>query len=88
MQEEKEIHCVRLRKKLIIAILKAKNDFCPCVHVEECIVDVASENIQGGLKCPSQMSIKYLSSTIANRDPKDDPDLLLTHSDGILESDF
>jgi len=77
--EGKEIYCVRLHKKLITAILKAKNQFCPYVHVEECIVDVVSEN---ELKCPSHMSIKYLSRTIANRDPKDDPDLLLTHSDG------
>ena len=76
-----EIYCVRLRTKLITAILKAKNEFCSHVHVEECIVDVASENKQGGLECPSH-SITYLSRTIANRDPKDDPDLMLTHSDG------
>ena len=44
--EGREINCVRLRKKLITAILKAKNDFCSYVHVEKCIVDVVSENIQ------------------------------------------
>ena len=41
-------------------------------------MDVAPER---GLECPSY-SIKYFSRTIANRDPKDDPDLVLTHSDG------
>ena len=75
----REIYCVRLRTRLIRAILKAMNEFCPCVHVEECIMDVAPER---GLECPSY-SIKYLSRMIANRDPKDDPDLVLTHSDGI-----
>ena len=74
----REIYCVRLRTKLIRAILKAKNELCPNIHVEECIVEVAADNI---LECPSH-SIKYLSSTIANRDPNDDPDLILTHSDG------
>ena len=77
----REIYCVRLRTKLIRAILKAKNEFCPHVHVEECIVEVTTANLHAVLKCPSH-SIKYLSSTIANRDPKDDPDLLLIHSDG------
>ena len=77
----REIYCVRLRTRLIRAILKAKNEFCSCVHVEECIMDVAPDNKQGGLECPSH-SITYLSRTIANRDPKDDPDLVLTHSDG------
>ena len=33
------------------------------------------------MECLSH-SIKYLSRIIANRDPKDDPDLILTHSDG------
>ena len=79
--EGREIHCVRLRTKLIGAILKAKNEFCPRVHVEECIVEVAADNLQMILDCPSH-GVKYLSSTIADRDPKDDPDLILTHSDG------
>ena len=39
------------------------------------------DNIQAGLECLSH-SIKYLSRTIANRDPKDETDLILTHSDG------
>ena len=79
--EGREIHCVRLRTKLIRAILKAKNEFCPHVHVKECIVEVAADNLQAVLEYPSH-SIKYLSRTIANRDQKDDPDLMLTHSDG------
>ena len=79
--EGREIHCVRLRTKLIGAILKAKNEFCPNVHVEECIVEVAADNLQMILDCPSH-GIKYLSRTITNRDPSDDPDLILTHSDG------
>ena len=79
--EGREIHCVRLRTKLIGAILKAKNEFCACVHVEECLMEVAAGNLQMILDCPSH-GIKYLSRTIANRDPKDDPDLVLTHSDG------
>ena len=77
----REIHCVRLRTKLIRAILKAKNEFCPHVHVEECIAEVAPGSVHAVLECSSH-SIKYLSRTIANRDPKDDPDLMLTHSDG------
>ena len=77
----REIHCVRLRTKLIRAILKAKNEFCPHVHVEECITEVAPGSLHAVLECSSH-SIKYLSRTIANRDPKDDPDLMLTHSDG------
>ena len=83
MHKGREIYCVRLRTKLIRAILKAKNEFCPHVHVEECIVEVITVNLNAVLKCLSH-SIKYLSSTIANRDPKDDPDLILglTHSDG------
>ena len=76
----REIYCVRLRTKLIRAILNAKNEFCPHIHVEECIVEVPAGS-QMLLECPSH-SIKYLSTTIANRDPKDDPDLMLTHSDG------
>ena len=68
--EGREIYCVRLRTKLIRAILKTKNEFCPHLHVEECIMDVAPGNNQGGLDCPLY-SIKYLSRTIANRDPKD-----------------
>ena len=79
--EGREIHCVRLRTKLIRAILKAKNELCPHIHVEECIVEVAADNLKAMLECPSH-SIKYLSSMIANRDPNGDPDLLLTHSDG------
>ena len=79
--EGREIHCVRLRTKLIRAILKAKNEFCPHIHVEECIVEVAAESLHAVLECPSH-GIKYLSTTIANRDPKDDPDLILTHHDG------
>ena len=79
--ERREIHSVRLRTKLIGAILKAKNEFCPHVHVEECIAEVAADNLQMILDCPSH-GVKYLSSTIADRDSKDDPDLILTHSDG------
>ena len=79
--EGREIHCVRLCTKLIRAILRAKNEFCPNVHVEECIIEVATDNLNVVLECPSH-GIKYLSTTIANRDPKDDPDLILTHSDG------
>ena len=78
--EGRETHCVRLRTKLIRAILKAKNEFCFHIHVEECIVEVAAGS-HAVLECPSH-SIKYLSTTIANRDPKDDPDLILTHHDG------
>ena len=79
--EGREIHCVRLRTKLIGAILKAKNELCPHIHVEECIVEVPAGNLQMILDRPSH-SITYLSRTIANRDQKDDPDLMLTHSDG------
>ena len=87
--ERREIHCVRLRTKLMRAILKAKNEFCPHVHVEECIVEVTAGNLKtvaaGSLYAVLQLpshSITYLSRTIANRDPKDDPDLILTHSNG------
>ena len=38
-------------------------------------------NFQRVMECPSH-SMKYLSSMVANRDQKDDPDLILTHSDG------
>ena len=79
--EGKEIHCVRLRTKLINSIMEAKNEFCPHVNVEECVIEVDPGNYQTVVDCPSH-SIKYLSSMIANRDPKDDPDLILTHSDG------
>ena len=79
--EGREIHCVRLRAKLIRAILMAKNEFCPHVNVKERIIEVATDNLHAVLECPSH-SIKYLSRTIANRDPKDDPDLILTRSDG------
>ena len=79
--EGREIHCVRLRTKLIRAIIKAKNEFCSHIHVEECIVEVRASSLKPVLECPSH-SIKYLSTTIANRDPKDDPDLILTNSDG------
>ena len=86
--EGREIHCVRLRTKLMKAILKTKNEFCPHVDVEECIVEVTAGNLKtvaagslhAVLECPSH-SIKYLSRTIANRDQKDDPDPILTHSD-------
>ena len=76
-----EIQCVRLRTELVKAILNAKDDFCPCVHVEECIMEVRGGDLQAEVEGPS-LSIKYLSNMIANRDPKDDPDLVLTHSDG------
>ena len=79
--EGREIHCVRLRTKLINIIVEAKNEFCPCVNVEECIMEVEAGNFQRVMECPSH-SIKYLSSMIADRDPNDDPDLILTHSDG------
>ena len=79
--EGREIHCVRLRTKLIRAILRAKNEFCPHLHVEECIIQVATDNPHVVLDCPSH-GIKYLSTIIASRDPKDDPDLVLSHSDG------
>ena len=77
----REIYCVRLRTKLIRAILKAKNEFCPHIHVEECIMEVPAGSLKPVLECPLH-SIKYLSTTIAKRDPKDDPDLMLTHFDG------
>ena len=79
--EGREIHCVRLRTKLINSIMEAKNEFCPHVNVEECVIEVDPGNYQTVVDCPSH-SVKYLSSMIANRDPKDDPDLILTHSDG------
>ena len=79
--EGREIHCVRLRTKLINVIVEAKNEFCSRINVEECIMEVEPGNFQRVMECPSH-SIKYLSSMIANRDPKDDPDLILTHSDG------
>ena len=79
--EGREIHCVRLRTKLIRNVMKAKNEFCPHLNVEECITEMEAGNFQRVVKCPSH-SIKYLSTTIANRDPKDDPDLILIHSDG------
>ena len=79
--EGREIHCVRLRTKLINVIVEAKNEFCPRVNVEECIMEVEAGNFQRVMECPSH-SIKYLSSMIADQDPTDDPDLILTHSDG------
>ena len=79
--EGREIHCVRLRTKLINVIVEAKNKFCPRVNVEECIMEVEAGNFQKVMECPSH-SIKYLSSMIADRDPNGDPDLILTHSDG------
>ena len=79
--EGREHHCVRLRTKLIRAILETKNEFCPHVDTEECIVEVTADNLHAVLECPSH-GIKYLSSMIVDRDPKDDPDLILTHSDG------
>ena len=78
----REIYCVRLRTKLINSIMEAKNEFCPHINVEECITEVAPGNFQRVAECPSH-SIKYLSSMIADRDPKDDDsDLILTHPDG------
>ena len=79
--EGREIHCVRLRTKLINIIVETKNEICPHVDVEECIMEVEPGNFQRVVECPSH-SIKYLSNMIANRDSKDDPDLILTHSDG------
>ena len=61
--------------------MEAKNEFCPHVNVEECIMEVEAGNFQRVMECPSH-SIKYLSSMIADRDPKNDPDIILTHSDG------
>ena len=78
-----EIHCVRLCTKLINVIVEAKNEFCPHVNVEACIMKVEAGNFQGVMECPSH-SIKYLSSMIADRDLSDDPDLILTHSDGSI----
>ena len=79
--ERGEIHCVRLRTQLINTILKARDDFCPRVHVEECIMEIAGGDRKAEVECPST-SIKYLSRVIANRDPSDYPDLTLTHPDG------
>ena len=79
--ERGEIHCVRLRTQLINTILKARDDFCPRVHVEECIMEVAGGDLQAEVESPSH-SIKYLSRVIANRDPNDYPDLTLIHPDG------
>ena len=81
-----EIHCVRLRAKLINAILKAKKDFCPRVDMEECMMEVESGSvIQAVQKCPSQStkySLKYISDRISTRDAKDHQDLLLVNPDG------
>ena len=77
----REIHCVRLHTSLIRAILKTKNEFCPRVHVEECIMDVTPGNLTAVLECPSY-SIRYLSAVIASRHSQGDPDLVLTNSDG------
>ena len=79
-----EIQCVRLRTELIKAILKAKDDFCPRVHVEECLMELASGHDGGDLQCIAEFShsIKDLSRTIADRNSNDCPDLTLIHHDG------
>ena len=79
--EGSEIYCIRLRTKLINIIIEAKNEFCSHVNVEECIIEVEAGNFQKVVECPSH-SVKYLSNMIANRNQKDDPDLILTHSEG------
>ena len=79
-----EIHCVRMRTKLIKAILKAKDDFCPRVHVEECLMELASGHDGGDLQFIAEFShsIKDLSKAIADRNSNDCPDLTLIHHDG------
>ena len=79
-----EIHCVRMRTKLIKAILKAKDDFCPLVHVEECLMELANSHDGGDLQFIAEFShsIKDLSRAIADRNSNDCPDLTLIHHDG------
>ena len=75
-----EIYCVRHRTKLMNSVLKARNEICPHVDFEECIIEVAGSNLDAVVGCPSH-SIKYLSSIIADRQPNDNPDLILPQSD-------
>ena len=75
-----EIHCVRHRTKLMNSVLKARNEICPHVNFEECIIEVAGSNLDAVVEHPSH-SIKYLSSIIADRQPNDNPDLILPQSD-------
>ena len=81
-----EIHCVRLRARLINTILKAKKEFCARIDVEECIMEVESERLVHTLqKCPSQCtkySLKYLSERVSTRHASDHQDLVLVNPDG------
>ena len=79
-----EIQCVRLRTELIKAILKARDDLCPRVHVEECVMELSNSHNGSDLQFIAEFShsIKDLSRTIADRNSNDYPDLTLIHSDG------
>ena len=79
-----EIQCVRLRTELIKAILKARDDFRPRLHVEECVMELGNSHDSGDLQSLAEFShsIKDLSRTIADRNSNDYPDLTLIHSDG------
>ena len=71
-----EIYCVRLRAQLINAILKARKELCPRVHVEECIMEVGNNRLVNTMeKCPVQCntySLKYISDCIMTRDANQD----------------
>ena len=81
-----EIHCVRLRAQLIKTILQAREEFCPRVDVEECIMEVGNERLVHTLQnCPSQCtkySLKYLSDRVSTRNASDHQDLVLVNPDG------
>jgi len=82
-----EIHCVRLRTKLIQTILLAKREFCPGVEVRECIMNSevkCDELLQTVEECPHNVkySLEYISDRISSRSAEDHPDVTLVNPDG------
>ena len=82
-----EVHSVRLRTRLIKAILLAKREFCPGVEVEECIMNSQvkyDELLQAVEECPRSLkySIEYISDRISSRSTEDHPDITLVNPDG------
>ena len=80
--KESETHCVKLRTQLIQAILKAKEEFCPNVCIEECIMDVTSDKLLQSVELFPTYSIRHLSKRISTRCADDHPDIMLVNSDG------
>ena len=82
-----EVHSVRLRTRLIKAILLAKREFCPGVEVEECIMNSevkCDELLQAVEECPRSLkySLGYVSDRISSRSTEDHPDITLVNPDG------